>query len=105
MREGVGKNDGSAAPATTVLSACEHVSAKDPAHTLDQRVLVRGPEHQSKVDPAAGVVLGKAWLDDHDGIQQGRRRLASRTANWRRRVGAVIETVIVNGHHWQDGEH
>ncbi len=43
MREGVGKNDGGTAPAATVLSAREHVSAKDPAHTLDQCVLVEGP--------------------------------------------------------------
>ncbi len=45
MREGVGKNDGGAALAATVLSACKHVSAKDPPHILDQCVLVGGSEH------------------------------------------------------------
>jgi hypothetical protein len=45
MRERVGKNDDGGAPAATVLSTREHVSAKDPAHILDQRVLVGGLEH------------------------------------------------------------
>ncbi len=45
MREGVGKNGGGTTSAAMVLSACEHVSMKDPAHTLDQRNLVGGPEH------------------------------------------------------------